>query len=102
MKVPRDLSGSHLADTLCRRWRYTIVHQVGSHIILETSEPFHQRISISGPRPASPRRRHLDSEVSRQEQVCLTGRDYRHFVACDALCSLALAMEARWALWIRD
>ena len=46
MKTPRDVSGTHLADTLCRRWRYAKVHQVGSHIILETSEPARQRISI--------------------------------------------------------
>jgi predicted RNA binding protein YcfA (HicA-like mRNA interferase family) len=46
MRIPRDISGTHLADTLCRRWRYTKVHQVGSHIILETSEPAHQRIAI--------------------------------------------------------
>jgi predicted RNA binding protein YcfA (HicA-like mRNA interferase family) len=46
MKIPRDVSGARLADTLCRRWRYTKVHQVGSHIILETSEPTHQRIAV--------------------------------------------------------
>jgi predicted RNA binding protein YcfA (HicA-like mRNA interferase family) len=46
MKIPRDVSGAHLADTPCRRWRYTKVHQVGSHMILETSEPIHQRISV--------------------------------------------------------
>jgi predicted RNA binding protein YcfA (HicA-like mRNA interferase family) len=46
MKIPRGVSGAHLAATLCRRWRYAEVHQVGSHIILETSEPVHQRISI--------------------------------------------------------
>jgi len=46
MKIPRDVSGTHLADTLCRRWRYAKVHQVGSYIILETSEPARQRISI--------------------------------------------------------
>ena len=46
MKIPRDVSGAHLADTLCRRWRYIKVHQVGSHIILETSEPAHQRIAV--------------------------------------------------------
>jgi hypothetical protein len=41
MKVPRDVSGTHLAKVLCRRWQYAKakVHQVGSHIILETSEP---------------------------------------------------------------
>jgi predicted RNA binding protein YcfA (HicA-like mRNA interferase family) len=46
MKVPRDISGARLADVLCRRWQYARVHQVGSHIILETSEPAHQRIAI--------------------------------------------------------
>jgi len=46
MKIPRDVSGTHLADILCRRWRYTKVHQVGSHIILQTSEPTRQRIAI--------------------------------------------------------
>jgi predicted RNA binding protein YcfA (HicA-like mRNA interferase family) len=46
MKIPRDVSGRHLANVLCRRWRYTEVHQVGSHIVLETSEPTHQRIAI--------------------------------------------------------
>ena len=51
MKIPRDVSGVHLADVLCRRWRYTKVHQVGSHIILETSEPSHQRIVIPDHHP---------------------------------------------------
>jgi len=46
MKVPRNISGAHLADALCRRWNYTKVHQVGSHIILETSDPTHQRIAV--------------------------------------------------------
>ena len=46
MKIPRDVSGVHLANVLCRRWQYAKVHQVGSHIILETSEPTHQRIAI--------------------------------------------------------
>ena len=51
MKIPRDISGAHLADALCRRWQYTKVHQVGSHIILETSEPAHQRIAIPDHHP---------------------------------------------------
>jgi hypothetical protein len=34
MKVPRDVSGTHLTNVLCRRWQYAKVHQVGSHIIL--------------------------------------------------------------------
>lgn len=51
MKIPRDVSGAQLADTLCRRWRYANVHQAGSHIILETAEPTHQRISIPDHHP---------------------------------------------------
>jgi predicted RNA binding protein YcfA (HicA-like mRNA interferase family) len=51
MKLPRDVSGGHLADILCRRWRYTRVHQVGSHIILETSEPTHHRIAMPDHHP---------------------------------------------------
>jgi predicted RNA binding protein YcfA (HicA-like mRNA interferase family) len=51
MKIPRDVSGAQLADALCRRWRYTKVHQVGSHMILETSEPIQQRISIPDHHP---------------------------------------------------
>ena len=51
MKIPRDVSGLQLADALCRRWRYTKVHQVGSHMILETSEPTQQRIAIPDHHP---------------------------------------------------
>lgn len=51
MKIPRDISGVHLADVLCRRWQYTKVHQVGSHIILETPEPTQQRISVPDHHP---------------------------------------------------
>lgn len=51
MKIPRDVSGTHLADVLCRRWQYRKVHQVGSHIIVETSEPAHQWIAIPDHRP---------------------------------------------------
>jgi predicted RNA binding protein YcfA (HicA-like mRNA interferase family) len=51
MKIPRDVSGAHLANILCRQWHYMRVHQVGSHIILETSEPTHQRIAIPDHHP---------------------------------------------------
>jgi len=51
MKIPRDISGAHLARILCRRWQYVKVHQAGSHIILETSEPSHQRIAIPDHHP---------------------------------------------------
>lgn len=39
MKLPRDIAGRLLAETLCRHWRYHKVHQTGSHIILETEDP---------------------------------------------------------------
>jgi predicted RNA binding protein YcfA (HicA-like mRNA interferase family) len=51
MKVPRDLSGAELAKTLCRDWGYRRVHQEGSHIILETDVPGHQRLSIPNHNP---------------------------------------------------
>ena len=46
MKIPRDLSGQDLVKALCRHWDYRIVHQEGSHIVLETTEPTHQRLAV--------------------------------------------------------
>ena len=46
MKTPRDLSGRDLAQTLCREWAYREVQQTGSHIILQTEVPGHQRIPV--------------------------------------------------------
>jgi predicted RNA binding protein YcfA (HicA-like mRNA interferase family) len=46
MKLPRNLSGSALAKSLCQRWDYVQVHQTGSHIILDTKNPSHQRVAI--------------------------------------------------------
>jgi hypothetical protein len=46
MKLPRDLSGRQLADGLCRHWNYREISQTGSHIILQTEIPGHQRIPI--------------------------------------------------------
>jgi predicted RNA binding protein YcfA (HicA-like mRNA interferase family) len=46
MKLPRDVSGEHLAGVLCRGWQYRRVHQSGSHIIIETEEPSHQRVAV--------------------------------------------------------
>jgi predicted RNA binding protein YcfA (HicA-like mRNA interferase family) len=51
MKIPRNLKGSDLVKTLCRFWDYQIVHQQGSHIILETETPHHHRISIPNHNP---------------------------------------------------
>jgi predicted RNA binding protein YcfA (HicA-like mRNA interferase family) len=44
MKVPGDLAGRSLAKALCRAWDYRVVNQEGSHIILQTDSPSHQRI----------------------------------------------------------
>ena len=46
MKLPRDLSGEKMVKHLCRHWEYRQVHQVGSHVILETNSPGHQRIAV--------------------------------------------------------
>ena len=46
MKIPRDLSGHDLIKTLCRNWGYRVVHQVGSHVILETDDPSHHRLAV--------------------------------------------------------
>lgn len=46
MKIPRDLSGRELIKVLCRKWDYEKVHQVGSHVILETAEPSHHRLAV--------------------------------------------------------
>lgn len=46
MKLPRDLSGAELVKVLCRDFGYTRVHQVGSHIVLETDSPAHHRIAV--------------------------------------------------------
>jgi predicted RNA binding protein YcfA (HicA-like mRNA interferase family) len=46
MKTPRNLSGKELASVLVKKWGYSIVHQTGSHIVLVTAQPSHQRISI--------------------------------------------------------
>jgi predicted RNA binding protein YcfA (HicA-like mRNA interferase family) len=43
MKIPRDISGRQLVKVLCREFGYHKVHQEGSHIVLETEDPSHQR-----------------------------------------------------------
>jgi predicted RNA binding protein YcfA (HicA-like mRNA interferase family) len=46
MKLPRDISGRELVKLLSRSWGYRQIHQTGSHIILETEEPGHQRLAV--------------------------------------------------------
>jgi predicted RNA binding protein YcfA (HicA-like mRNA interferase family) len=51
MKIPRDLSGAQLVKVLCRDWDYRVIHQEGSHIILQTDAPSHQRLSVPNHNP---------------------------------------------------
>ncbi len=51
MKLPRDLSGYELVKVLCCKWGYRQVHQEGSHVILLTTTPAHQRLSIPNHNP---------------------------------------------------
>jgi len=51
MKIPRGLSGRELAERLCRTWDYREVTQSGSHIILQTETPSHQRLPIPAHKP---------------------------------------------------
>ncbi|MEI6194053.1 MAG: type II toxin-antitoxin system HicA family toxin [Verrucomicrobiota bacterium] len=51
MKIPRDLSGAQLVKGLCRDWAYRVVHQEGSHIILQTDAPTPHRLSVPNHNP---------------------------------------------------
>ena len=51
MKLPRDLSGEDLIRALCRDWGYAHVHQVGSHVILQTAAPSPHRLSVPNHSP---------------------------------------------------
>ncbi len=46
MKLPRDVSGQQLTNALVKKWDYKVMHQRGSHIILETGTPGSHRIAI--------------------------------------------------------
>ena len=46
MKLPRNLSGEALIRSLCRNWGYRRAGQVGSHVVLVTDTPSHQRIVV--------------------------------------------------------
>jgi predicted RNA binding protein YcfA (HicA-like mRNA interferase family) len=54
MKLPRDLSGAELTQSLCRNFGYQKVHQVGSHLIIQTESPKHHRLSIPDHSPLRP------------------------------------------------
>ena len=46
MRLPRDLTGREFVSALCRDWGYRKIHQVGSHIIIETDSPRAHRLSV--------------------------------------------------------
>ncbi len=46
MKIPRDLTGETLVNRLCRDWGYRTVRQEGSHIVILTGAPSHQRVVV--------------------------------------------------------
>jgi len=46
MKLPRDLSGRELIRRLERTFGYHQVHQVGSHVVLQTAPPLSHRIAV--------------------------------------------------------
>jgi predicted RNA binding protein YcfA (HicA-like mRNA interferase family) len=51
VKIPRDLAGREIVKVLCKHWDYRVVHQEGSHIILQTGTPSHQRIPVPDHNP---------------------------------------------------
>ena len=46
MKVPRNLSGRELVQILVKKLGYKIIHQRGSHVVLETEDPPRHRIAV--------------------------------------------------------
>ncbi|MGH8615683.1 MAG: type II toxin-antitoxin system HicA family toxin [Gammaproteobacteria bacterium] len=46
MKLPRDVSGAALIKILEKHFGYRQVHQVGSHVVLETNDPHHHRMAV--------------------------------------------------------
>jgi predicted RNA binding protein YcfA (HicA-like mRNA interferase family) len=51
MKTPRNLDGVDFVAALVRHWDYRFVHQVGSHMIVETQTPFPHRLSVPAHTP---------------------------------------------------
>jgi predicted RNA binding protein YcfA (HicA-like mRNA interferase family) len=51
MKLRRDLKGAELAEALCRHWEYALVHQVGSHLVLQTLTPASHRVAVPAHSP---------------------------------------------------
>ena len=51
MKLPRDATGREVVKALCRSWGYRVVHQAGSHVILQTDTPFSHRLAVPDHNP---------------------------------------------------
>jgi predicted RNA binding protein YcfA (HicA-like mRNA interferase family) len=43
--------GAKSSKALCKHWEYRQVHQEGSHIIIQTDAPSHQRIPVPDHHP---------------------------------------------------
>ncbi|OGV78948.1 MAG: hypothetical protein A3K19_23980 [Lentisphaerae bacterium RIFOXYB12_FULL_65_16] len=46
MKLPRNLSGRQLIAVLCGEWGYRVLHQEGSHVVMETGIPTKHRVTV--------------------------------------------------------
>jgi len=46
MRLPRDLSGRALVAALGEPFGHRLVHQQGSHMVVQTETPRHHRIAI--------------------------------------------------------
>jgi predicted RNA binding protein YcfA (HicA-like mRNA interferase family) len=51
MKIPRDIQGEKLVKVLVKLRDYHVIHQRGSHIILETNQPSPHRICVPNHNP---------------------------------------------------
>jgi predicted RNA binding protein YcfA (HicA-like mRNA interferase family) len=79
MKLPRDISGRDLAKTLIRHWGYRQVNQVGSHIILQTKEPEHHRLSVPDHSPLRLGTLNSILRASRRRKASLAKKFWLHF-----------------------
>jgi predicted RNA binding protein YcfA (HicA-like mRNA interferase family) len=48
---PARLERGAIGQSLCRDWGYRVIHQEGSHIILQTDAPSPQRLSVPNHNP---------------------------------------------------
>jgi predicted RNA binding protein YcfA (HicA-like mRNA interferase family) len=87
MKLPRDLSGQRLVKTLIAKWQCRQVNRVGSHIILQTEQRQHHRLSVPD---------HTPLRVGTLNAILRDGREPRTSVATKLLVRFELASNCRW------